>query len=230
MKSWLEFWNLPHSIYVCDAHKREHYRQIAKDVLAVLPPSTKTLLDWGCGEALGTHDLLTRGISVFLFDKATACQRQLAERFQGEASVKILCDQSVREIERESLDAVMVSSVLQYISQEEFAILLLELCRMLKRGGVLIISDVIRPKAGLFVDVWPLLKLGYQHRFLHHVVTGLIRTFLSPYRTLRRSIGLTTYKDETLLAMLAKCGFLGRRASKNIGCNPYRTTYLAEKL
>jgi hypothetical protein len=52
ISSWLVFWDNPHSIYVNARHKDVHYRQIAKEIAALVPGPDARLLDYGSGEAL----------------------------------------------------------------------------------------------------------------------------------------------------------------------------------
>ncbi|MBI3451551.1 MAG: SAM-dependent methyltransferase [Rhodospirillales bacterium] len=53
MKAWLDFWNEDHPIYVNETHRRIHYRQIAIDMLTLLPARPGLcVLDYGCGEAM----------------------------------------------------------------------------------------------------------------------------------------------------------------------------------
>lgn len=230
MNTWLEFWNSPHSIYVCDEHKIAHYHQIASDTLEVIPPTAKTILDWGCGEALGTELLVSRGLSVLLFDKASSCQAELAKRFQDTGGVEVLTQESITGIRAGSLDVVMINSVVQYFSKAEFGELQQTFHQMLRPDGLLIVSDVIPPSSSLLADVWALLRLGFLKRFMPQAVSGLFRTFWSPYRSLRRKVGLTTYSEAEIRGMLSTSGFQPKKAAKNIGCNPYRVTYLGQKL
>src|SRR5215470_14769390 len=51
MGDWIAFWDSEHSIYVNARHRDVHYRTIAQDIRARLPPGA-AVLDYGCGEAL----------------------------------------------------------------------------------------------------------------------------------------------------------------------------------
>ena len=51
MGDWIAFWDSEHSIYVNARHRDVHYRRIAQDIRAQLPPGA-AVLDYGCGEAL----------------------------------------------------------------------------------------------------------------------------------------------------------------------------------
>ena len=59
---------------------------------------------------------------------------------------------------------------------------------------------------------------------------GLARTALSDYSRLRSSLGLTMYKPDDMLDRLRRAGFEARREANNIGHNPARMTFLAERV
>jgi hypothetical protein len=59
---------------------------------------------------------------------------------------------------------------------------------------------------------------------------GLAQTFFSNYRALREAIGLTTYTQEDMLALLSEHGFSPERATHNIGHHQGRMTFIATKI
>ena len=54
MRDWISFWDSDHPIYVNARHFDVHYREIASDIIRLIPSADAKLLDHGCGE--GIHD------------------------------------------------------------------------------------------------------------------------------------------------------------------------------
>ena len=77
-------------------------------------------------------------------------------------------------------------------------------------------------------DVTALLRFGARHGFLKDAAVGLARTALSDYRQLRSSMGLQRFSENEMLARLQSAGFYARRATKNLGHNPWRMTFEAQ--
>ena len=229
VQSWLEFWNGKHRIYVNERHLQAHYRRIAEDVLELLPHPAVDLLDWGCGPALGAPRLAERGVRVALYDKAAASQAGLYERFRNDARVRVLSDGAYAGLPDGSFDVVLVSSVVQYLSAEEFRALLPEFRRLLRPGGRLILADVIPPDARVWDDVLVLLRSGWRYGYFMAALTSLPHTFFSEYRRLRKQLGLTTYRPEAMLALLREFGFAARALPRNIGFSTHRLAFEAVK-
>ena len=64
--SWREFWNGTHSIYVNERHRALHYDRIAKDIAARVPSQEAIVLDYGCGEAVGSEAVAARCAMLYL--------------------------------------------------------------------------------------------------------------------------------------------------------------------
>lgn len=224
-ENWLEFWNTEQSIYVSRRHRDANYARIAADFLALEPHGGgRTLLDYGCGEALATLRFVEAGFTVALFDPAPL-MREKAERFVSE-DVKIYDDQSA--IPDASADIILIVSVLQYLSKEEFARLLQRLHAFLKPHGTLYVADVVPPDAGMVADIRSLLAAGARNSFLFAALFGLMRTFFSGYRKLRERAGFTTWEEDDLISTFSAAGFAARRLPRNIGFNGARMAFRAE--
>jgi hypothetical protein len=72
-----------------------------------------------------------------------------------------------------------------------------------------------------------LLQFGRQEGFYGAALRGLVRTYFSDYRRLRKSHGLTRYDRPEITAKLEAAGFSVEPASTNIGHNNRRMTFLA---
>jgi SAM-dependent methyltransferase len=226
MGDWIAFWDSEHSIYVNARHRDVHYRTIAQDIRAHLPPGA-TVLDYGCGEALHA-DLVAASVkALILCEAAPKVRAALARRFAGDAKIKVCAPDEVAALPARSLDAVVLHSVAQYLTPQELDALLAMFRRLLSDEGVLILGDVIPPHVSALGDALALLRFAAANGFFGAALVGLVRTFLSDYWRLRSHLGLRRYDEAAIIAKLAGSGFSARRAPTNIGHNPARMTFIA---
>ena len=227
--NWREFWNGDHAIYVNARHKGLHYDRIARDIVALLPGENVIALDHGAGEALAADAVARHCARLALYDAAPTVQAKLSQRFAGDARIRVLDDASLAALDDGSLDVVVVNSLLQYLTREEFAGLLDFWRAKVKAGGRLVIGDVIPPDVAAVDDVKALMRFALEGGFVVAAATGLVKTFFSPYRKLRQSLPLTTYTEADMLALIAAHGFAPQRAARNIGHNQARMTFVATR-
>ena len=225
--SWREFWNGAHSIYVNERHGALHYQGIARDISALIPAPDADVLDHGCGDAGSAGEVAARCGTLYLYDAAPNVQARLRTRFSHEPRVIVLSTPALEVLGAQSLDLIVVNSLLQYLSVGEFEALLDFWRGRLRAGGRLVIADVISPDVSPAEDVKALLGFAWRGGFLIAACRGLVATFFSPYRKLRGEIGLTRYAPEDMLTLLAAHGFKGTRAPRNIGHNQVRMTFTA---
>jgi SAM-dependent methyltransferase len=227
--SWREFWNEPHSIYVNERHRLLHYDRITKDIVALIATPTAVMLDYGCGEATAASAAAQHCAHLYLLDTAPNVQAKLRQRFANEPKITVLNEDDFFALPDASLDMIVCNSVLQYVRADETARLVAIWHDKLKPGGKLVLGDIIPPDLNALGDVEALLHFAWQGGFLFAALRGLVTTFFSNYRTLREEIGLTTYSEEDMLAMLSARGFSASRADHNIGHHQARMTFIATK-
>lgn len=225
--SWREFWNADTPIYVNERHKTLHYAGIARDIAAYIPGPDALVLDYGCGEALSADRVATSCARLFLCDGAPLVRARLAARFGGLATISVLAPEEADTLPEHGLDLIVVNSLLQYLSAEEFSTHLGLWRSKLKDGGRLILADVIPHGTGPLDDVGALLRFAWEGGFLRAALAGLVRTALSDYRRLRQELGLTHYDEAEMLTLLSERGLAARRAPRNMGHNPKRMTFVA---
>jgi SAM-dependent methyltransferase len=226
---WLAFWDSPHSIYVCARHKDVHYRLIAKEIAALVPRADARVLDYGCGEALRADLVAAVAGELYLYEAAPGVRAGLARRFVDNPKIHVLVPHEIARLPEHSLDLIVLHSVVQYQSVADASALFGLFHRLLKRGGALIVSDVIPPGATAATDAVALLRFGYSNRFFLAAFWGLIRTSLSSYRRLRSQLGLTRYAKAAMLEKLTAAGFDARLSPTNIGHNQARRTYYGQR-
>ena len=225
---WREFWDGDHSIYVNARHKDLHYRRIGADIAALLPEGG-VAMDYGCGEALSAPDIARKLTRLHLYDAAPSVVAKARARLAGQDRIAVIDEAGLAALERGSLDAVVVNSLLQYVPKPDLQGLLALWREKLKPGGRLILGDVLPPDLGTAQDVAALMRFAAQGGFVLPALVGLVKTFFSPYRKLRAQTPLVTYREDEMLALLAAAGFQGRRERANIGHNPARMTFVATK-
>jgi SAM-dependent methyltransferase len=223
MMSWLTFWNKENKIDVSVEHSRAHYAVLGHGVLDILPSNRPLrLLDWGCGDALATPLFIEHGIEVFLYDPAERFHARTRARFFQNSKVTIVTSHDIAHKAEGSVDAVLVYSVLQYISREDFESALRIFRRLLPPGGLLILGDIVPRSHPMILDVYDLLVAGIKHGFFLSALAGLFSTFFSEYRLVRNQNGFTTYTEQEMFSLLLTHGFAPNRISKNIGLSSHR--------
>lgn len=227
MNPWRQFWGKSHRIYVSDRHRQVHYRQVADDILGILPAPGLTVLDYGCGDALDAARVAVQTGRLYLFDAVDEVRDRLTLRFGGSPKIAILGEAQLAGLPSATVDVVVVNSVVQYLDQDELGRMLRHAHRLLRADGILIIADVIPPDAGAVNDIVALLGSAARHGFLLAAIAGLFATFFSDYRRLRRSVGLATYREGEFLRILAQAGFAAQRRPQNFGFNAKRMTFIA---
>ena len=227
ISSWRDFWDRPHRIYVNDRHRRVHYARVAADILDELPRAPGEVLDYGCGEALQAADVAARCKRLLLCEAAPSLRNALQARYAGNPSIEVIAPEAIAALPDRSLDLVVANSVLQYLTREETAALVRTLRGKLAPDGRLILADVVPPGGGLVADVSSLLGTAARNGFLFAAIGGLALTLVSDYRRLRQAIGLTTYEEADIVALLGQEGYRAERRPRNFGFNRRRMTVIA---
>ena len=228
-RSWLDFWNSAHRIYVSERHRDVHYAKIAEDFIALIPRPDAVVLDWGCGDASAAPRIADHCGRLLLVDAATATRERLTERHRGSERILVPAPDELRPTWDGRVDLIVINSVLQYLTATEADALFAEARALLAPDGRLVVADVIPPGDDIVADVGNLLGMAIRHGFLLAAVAGLAATFFSPYRKLRNTIGLTSYTEGTMLGKLIEAGFKAERLTPNFGFDQRRMAFSARK-
>lgn len=225
MKDWIAFWDSPHSIYVNARHREAHYLKIAEDITRYVP-ANGYVLDYGCGEALHADMPAAIAHRLILCEAAPGVRAKLVERFAGNPKILVIGPDQVAELEDRSLDLIVMHSVAQYLTPEEFGDLLMLFRALLKPDGLLVVGDIIPPQVSALTDALQLLRFAREEGFFFAALFGLLRTLFSRYWRLRSRLGLARYHRDEMLRKLTRAGFWVTTAECNIGHNQARVTYL----
>jgi SAM-dependent methyltransferase len=225
--NWREYWNRDTPIYVSDRHKVLHYWLIANDIAAMIPSPDAAVLDHGCGEALSANRVAARCAHLYLCDAAPLVRERLEQRFKNELRISVIAPEDVEGLARQSLDLIVVNSLVQYLSLDEFRHLLGTWRAKLKPDGRLVLADVIPPDVSPVTDARALLSFAWQGGFVVHAALGLARTIFSDYRKVRGELGLAQYEEAEMIELLSDMGFSAERRKLNMGHNQARMTFVA---
>ena len=224
--NWRDYWNQDTPIYVNERHKLLHYRLIANDIIGLVHSPDEVALDYGCGEALFADKIAARCARLYLSDAAPLVRERLNERFKNNERITVLATDDVAGIADASLDLIVVNSLVQYLSLDEFRGLLKLMREKLKDHGRLVLGDVIPPDISPLTDVKALLSFAWQGGFVGPALAGLARTAFSEYRKIREEVGLAQYSEEEIVDLLDDAGFVTERAARNLGHNQARMTFI----
>jgi len=229
MKDWVAYYDSDHSIYVNARHRDVHYARLADAIASYVPCRTAAVLDYGCGEALHADRVADAAGRLTLAEAGPAVRARLIERFKANPKIVVVSTDQAASMLPQSFDMVILHSVSQYLTPEEFDQKAALFRRLLQPGGMLVVGDVVPPEASALSDAWALLRFGWEDGFFCAAVLGLIRTFFSDYRQLRAKVGLTRYSEQAMTGKLAAAGFNVTRVPANLGHLATRMTFLAQK-
>jgi SAM-dependent methyltransferase len=230
MRDWVGYFDSDHPIYVSARHRDVHYARLADAIVSYVPSRTAAVLDYGCGEALHADRVADAAGRLTLAEAGPAVRGRLIERFKGNPKITVISTDRAASLQPQSFDMVILHSVSQYLTPEEFDQKAALFHRLLQPGGLLVVGDVVPPDASALSDARALLRFGWQDGFFFAAVVGLVRTFFSDYRQLRAKVGLTRYSEQEMAAKLAAAGFRVIRAESNLGHLATRMTFLARKM
>jgi ubiquinone/menaquinone biosynthesis C-methylase UbiE len=227
MEDWIDYYDSTHTIYASKKHRDLHFEVIARDLIGYITSKDAVVLDYSCGEALSAAKVAEACGMLILAEPAPGVRGRLIARFAPNTRIRVRSLDDVRKMHERSIDLVVMNSVAQYMTPQELDAALLNIRRILKPAGRLVLGDILRPEVGMPTDVIALLRFAAKHGFLRDALIGLVSTALSDYRQLRAKVGLTRYSEAEMVAKLTAAGFTASRAGQNIGHNPWRMTFVA---
>jgi len=227
MSDWISFYDFKHSvIYVNARHRDVHYRTIAEDIRAYVPSPEAHVLDYGCGEATSAELVAEAAGALLLVEAAPNVRASLAARYASHPKIAVISADEASGLPDASFDLVAMHSVAQYLSEAELMRLLGLFHRIVKSDGLVIIGDIVPPQLAAPAAAWALLRFAAANGFLWAAIGGLIRIFVSDYLRLKKTVGLSHYTQAAMLEKLKAAGFQPERATRNIGHNQQRMTFL----
>ena len=227
MTSWREIWSRPPGTFGPRTTTASDALRVADQLLHSLNlgPHAR-LLDYGCGPALASDFLLDRGLELLLYDSSPHFTERALAQYRGRSGVQVLDDAGLERIEPNSVDAVLVCSVLQYLDDTERDRLFLMARRVLKAGGSLVLVDVIPEGSNLAVDLVATLRSDVMACAPPRAAANLVALGLSLGRRIVGSLELRRYGQPELADRLSAAGFEPRLQEENFKPNPSRCTWI----
>jgi SAM-dependent methyltransferase len=230
MTDWISFYDFKHSvIYVNARHRDVHYRTIAEDTRAYVPSPAARVLDYGCGEATSAELIAAACAHLTMVEAAPHVRASLAAHYANDPKISVITPEDASALPPATLDLIVMHSVAQYLKAAELDRLLAMFHTLLKPGGLLVIGDIVPPRLAAPAAALALLRFGAANGFFWAAVGGLIKILLSDYLRLRKTAGLSHYREAAMLTKLKTFGYAARRAPRNIGHNQRRMTFLARR-
>jgi SAM-dependent methyltransferase len=228
MSDWISFYDFKHSvIYVNARHRDVHYATIAQDIHNYVPAPNARVIDYGCGEATSANLIAEACGHLTLVEAAPNVRAALGARYAGNGKISVRTPDQAAALPAGSFDLIVLHSVAQYLSAAELDRLLAIFRKLLKGGGLCIVSDIVPPRLAAPAAALSLLRFAAANGFLVAAVLGLMRIFVSDYLRLKKTVGLSHYEEAAMLAKLQRAGYSAQRAARNIGHNQHRMTFLA---
>ena len=228
---WISFYDFKHSvIYVNERHRDVHYRTIATDIARLVPSPAARVMDYGCGEATSAGILANACGHLTMVEAAPNVRAALATRNAGNSKISVMTPDEAAAEPAQSYDMIVLHSVAQYLSGAELDALLATFHRLLKPDGVFVLGDIIQPRLAAPMAALALLRFGAAHGFFWAAVGGLMRIFVSDYLKIKSKVGLSHYEEADMLKKLRSAGYEAARATRNVGHNQQRMTFLARPL
>ena len=225
---WVGFWDSPHFIYANARHKDVHYRLIAQQFAALVANPDARVLDYGSGEALHAEIVAGAAAEIWLCEAAPKVREALAARLAGNANIHVVAPHEIARLPEHTLDLIVLHSVAQYMTPVGAGALFALFHRLVKPGGMLVVSDILQPNVAAAADAIALLQFAKADGFFFAAMWGLARTLFSRYWRLRSRLGLTRYGETAMIEKLAGAGFTAQRVPKNIGHNQARMAFYAK--
>jgi SAM-dependent methyltransferase len=204
------------------------FREQAKEYVANLECAVELnrnarVLDFGCGFGFVAKMLAPKVRKVFLWDTSVNMRRRARLNLADHHNIGFVDLSEPHAIARElNFDLIIVNSVVQYMSLEQFAACLVMWRTMLAAGGRIVVSDLIPPDYNSVSDFVDLLKFSIRRNVVGSALLQAIRD-LGRYWRIRRGCPLTRVSVEDLTA-------LSKHAGLSVSCLASNITFFTGRL
>lgn len=167
---WVSYWDqLPEGQLLFHPEAEEYVRNL----LAAVPvTASMRVLDFGCGYGFVAELLSPRVGEVWLWDAAEGMRRWAAERLASCPNVKRIDLATTTDVR---FDLILVNSVVQYMSPDEFVWWLGRWRGLLAPGGKVVISDLSDPNHRSLSDVLSLLSFSLRRGYFFQAIRNVLR-------------------------------------------------------
>src|SRR5881227_2207266 len=120
MDEWIDYYDSTHTIYASKLHRDLHFQLIARDIIGYIPAPGAVVLDYACGEALSAAQVADACGQLYLAEPAPGVRGRLIARFAPNTRIRVRSLDDLRKMAEQSLDLVVMNSVAQYLTPDEF--------------------------------------------------------------------------------------------------------------
>ena len=154
------------------------------------------VLDFGCGFGHVAERLAPHVGELSLWDASANMRRHAHVNLAKSSNIRFL-DLSAPDFlgPEQKFDMILVNSVIQYMTPEQFSAWLLHWRNMLAQNGRIVISDIIPPGHPALRDVWDLLQFSARRGFLLRAMWQALGEIWQ-YWGVRRVRPLTQFRRE----------------------------------
>jgi SAM-dependent methyltransferase len=161
-RSWSEYWDhLENGDWLFSEQSDEYVTRL---LAAVAVHSRTRVLDFGCGYGFVACALAPRVGSVAVWDASPRMRSRASATLRPHANARLIDLSQATPAER--FDLILVNSVAQYMTSAEFDVWLERWHDLLAESGTLVLSDLLPPAHGTWVDVVDILSFSSRHRIL----------------------------------------------------------------
>lgn len=180
------------------------------------------VLDFGCGFGFVAERLAPRVSELSLWDGAANMRRLARARLAGFSNIRFLDLSAPSAFPVDPrFDAILVNSVAQYLTPDEFSGWLAHWRIMLAPAGRLVISDLIPPDYRASRDLWTVLKFSARHGSLLRALAQAPKE-LTRYFRVRHARPLTRFGRDELTQRAAAAGLTATFLPRNLTHFPER--------
>src|SRR5580700_11757425 len=145
MDDWIDYYDSTHTIYASRLHRDLHFQVVARDIIGYISAPDAVVLDYACGEALSAAKVAEACGMLFLAEPAPGVRGRLIARFAPNSKIRVRSLEDLRKMPEKSIDLVIMNSVAQYMTPDELDAALVNIRRILKPSGRLVLGDILKP-------------------------------------------------------------------------------------
>src|SRR5579872_1464690 len=120
MEDWIDYYDSTHTIYASKLHRDLHFKLIARDIIGYISSPDAVVLDYSCGEALSAPMVAEACGLLILAEPAPGVRGRLIARFAPDTRIRVRSLEDLRKMQGNSIDLVVMNSVVQYMTPDEF--------------------------------------------------------------------------------------------------------------
>ena len=204
------------SLDLFDAEAKDYFLRLGR---AVPLTSCKRVLDFGCGLGFVSELLASEVGSLFFWDYSENMLETAKVRLASTSNAQAIDLSGHNQGLTADFDLIVVNSVIQYMSEDDFSVWLACWRGMLNEGGTLVISDVILPQPAFLTEVFDSIIFSAREGFLIRTLSKNFKQY-SRYLKARSQAPMTRYSKEEFSKRVEDSGLAVCFQPKNL---TYRT-------